>query len=70
MVGGEEDAGGDLNILQDDYGWGDRRIIATYHSLGNWCLFAIVVGHLFFALGGDRVIRRTWQQVLPANSSD
>lgn len=65
MVNGEEDAGGDLNILHDDYGWGDRRIIATYHSLGNWCLLAIVVVHLFFAFGADRFVRNFWMKVRP-----
>ena len=70
MVNGEEDAGGDLNILQADYGWGDRRIIATYHSLGNWCLLAIVVAHLYFALGCDRFVRRLWERVLPITAAD
>ena len=58
MVNGEEDAGGDLNILQDDYGWKDRQIIATYNSLATACLIAVVAVHLFFALGLDRRLRQ------------
>jgi hypothetical protein len=57
MVNGEEDAGGDLNILQDDFGWRDRQIIATYNSLATACLVAVLAVHLFFALGIDRKLR-------------
>lgn len=70
MVGGEEDAGGDLNILQDDFGWKDRQIIATYNNLATACLLGIVVVHLFFALGADRLGRNLWSRVLPGNSVD
>jgi hypothetical protein len=62
MVNGEEDAGGDLNILQDDYGWRDRQIIATYNSLATACLVAVVAVHLFFALGIDRRLRALAQK--------
>jgi hypothetical protein len=70
MVNGEEDAGGDLNILQDDYGWGDRRIIATYHELGNACLLAVLIVHLFFALGLNRVVGRLWSKGSAGNSDE
>jgi hypothetical protein len=60
MVGGEEDAGGDLNILQDDYGWTDRQIIANYNQLAQACLIAVIAVHLFFALGLNRLLSRLW----------
>jgi hypothetical protein len=70
MVGGEEDAGGDLNILQDDFGWKDREIIATYNNLATACLVAIVVVHLFFALGGGGFVRNAWARLMPAKATD
>jgi hypothetical protein len=41
LLGGEGDAGGDMNILVN-YGWSYDRIIDTYHTLGNLCILVIL----------------------------
>jgi hypothetical protein len=56
MVQGEEDAGGDMNILRDDYHWSNHRIVDTYNHLGSVCVAALLVVWLVFALRLDRVI--------------
>lgn len=58
MVNGEEDAGGDMNILRDDYAWNNHHIIGTYNALGMACLVALVSVWLVFALRLDRVASR------------
>jgi hypothetical protein len=55
MVNGEDDAGGDMNILHEDYDWTLRGISHTYNNLGTACLIAIVVVYLIFALGLNRL---------------
>ena len=60
MVAGEEDEGGDMNVLHHDYKWTQHRIIHTYNDLGDVCLLALVVIYLIFALGIDRWPGRWW----------
>lgn len=60
MVAGEEDEGGDMNVLHHDYKWTQHRIIHTYNDLGDACLLALVVIYLIFALGIDRWPGRLW----------
>jgi hypothetical protein len=60
MVNGEEDAGGDLNTLSDDFHWNDRFIIATYNHLGAVCLTVLAIVYLVFALRLDRLLPRLW----------
>jgi hypothetical protein len=60
MVAGEEDEGGDMNVLHHDYKWTQHRIIHTYNDLGDACLIALVVIYLIFALGIDRWPARLW----------
>jgi len=48
MVAGEEDEGGDMNVLHHDYKWTQHRIIHTYNDLGDACLLALVVIYLTF----------------------
>ncbi len=55
MINGEDDGGGDMNILVDDYHWTQHRIIFTYTHLADACLAAIVVTYLVFNLRLDRV---------------
>lgn len=50
MVNGEDDAGGDMNILHDDYGWTLRGISHTYNNLGTACLIALAIVYLVFVL--------------------
>lgn len=58
MIGGEEDAGGDMNILHDDYQWTQHTIIATYNRLADVCLVALAVLYAAFALRLDRPVTR------------
>lgn len=58
MIHGEEDAGGDMNILFDDYGWSQRDIIHTFNDLATVCLVVLVVLYAIFALRLDRVVTR------------
>ncbi|MDB6114378.1 MAG: hypothetical protein JWQ62_1323, partial [Lacunisphaera sp.] len=58
MVQGEEDGGGDMNILRDDYGWNNHFITNTYNGLGAACIAFLVIVYLVFALRLDRVAGR------------
>lgn len=58
MIHGEEDAGGDMNILRDDFAWTQREIIHTYHNLATACLVVLLALYVIFALRLDRVGRR------------
>ncbi len=46
LLGGEGDAGGDMNRLSD-VGWSDLRIVQTYTSLGNLCLWILIGVYVF-----------------------
>jgi hypothetical protein len=54
MINGEDDGGGDMNILADDYHWTQHQIVFTYNHLADVCLLAIVAVYLFFNLGLNR----------------
>jgi hypothetical protein len=58
MVNGEEDAGGDMNILRDDYGWSNHHIVGTYNSLGTACVAVLMAVYVLFALRLDRPVGR------------
>lgn len=58
MVHGDEDAGGDMNILRDDYGWSQRDIVSSYNLLGDVCLLVLIALYLAFVLRADRVVAR------------
>ena len=47
---GEGDAGGDMNILAFQYGWGSERIIDTYNRLGEFCLVVMIGIYVAFLL--------------------
>jgi hypothetical protein len=65
MIGGEDDGGGDMNILRDDYGWTQHQIFNTYYHLGEVCLAGLVVVYAFFALRLDTkfdlILAEIWQ---------
>lgn len=63
MVNGEDDAGGDMNVLMDDYSWTNRRIIRTYNGLADVCVVVIVAVYLFFALRLDRLVVRGFNRL-------
>ena len=54
MINGEDDGGGDMNILADQYHWTQHRIVFTYNHLADACLLAIVAVYLFFNFRLDR----------------
>ncbi len=55
MINGEDDGGGDMNILMEDYRWTQHQIISTYNHLADACLLAVILVYLFFNLGLDKV---------------
>lgn len=55
MINGEEDAGGDMNRLMDDYGWKKFDIRRNYLLLGYGCWIALGVMWALFALRLNRV---------------
>jgi hypothetical protein len=55
MVNGEDDAGGDMNVLMSDYHWTHSKIRMTYHYLGNWCLVGLGVVYATFVLRLNRI---------------
>ena len=54
---GAGDAGGDMNRLNFDHGWGAARIISVYSRLGEFCLLTIVGTYCFFAI---KLNARVW----------
>ena len=65
MVQGEEDGGGDMNILRDDYRWSNHRIMDTYNHLGTACIIGLLVVYAVFALRLDRVVGRWVESLWP-----
>ena len=55
MINGEDDGGGDMNILAGEYHWTQHQIVHAYNHLGDVCLASIVVVYLYFNLRLDRV---------------
>jgi len=50
MINGEDDGGGDMNILADRYHWTQHLIVFTYNHLADACLATIIAVYLFFNL--------------------
>ncbi len=67
MMHGEDDRGGDMNALHEDYGWTQREIIHTYNGLADTCVIALLVVYLIFALRLDRLVARWLAALLPAD---
>ena len=65
MVNGEDDAGGDMNILVDDFHWTQHKIIWTYNMLGDVCLLVLLATYAVFTLGLDRALGRAFKAALP-----
>jgi hypothetical protein len=55
LINGEEDGGGDMNKLMDDFGWTKFQIRHRYHLLGQWCLAGLGVVYAAFALQLNRL---------------
>jgi hypothetical protein len=58
MINGEDDGGGDMNILKDQYHWTQHHIIYTYNDLADACVVALVVVYVVFNLRIDRLFNR------------
>jgi hypothetical protein len=67
MISGEDDGGGDMNILKDDYGWTQHHIISAYSHLANACLVALLAVYLIFNLRLDRVFDRVLARIFKAS---
>lgn len=65
LVQGEEDGGGDMNILRDDYHWSNHQIIGAYNHLGSACLVVLLLIYLIFALRLDRIAGRWLNNLWP-----
>ncbi len=66
MVNGEEDAGGDMNILRE-HGWRETQITHVYTALGFWCIVGVAVVWLVFATRLDRAIGNFIAGLWPEN---
>ncbi|MBI2511634.1 MAG: hypothetical protein HYV96_06640 [Opitutae bacterium] len=64
MIGGEEDGGGDMNVLRA-HGWRETQIVHVYTSLGFWCLVALAIVWLIFATRLDRAIGNLFARIWP-----
>jgi hypothetical protein len=69
LISGEDDGGGDMNILHFEYHWTQHRIIATYSHLSEACLVILGVVYLFFNLRLDRWINPLLGRILSAGLS-
>jgi hypothetical protein len=66
MINGEDDGGGDMNILKDDYHWTQHQIIYTYNHLADACIVALVVVYVIFNLRIDRIFDRMLARCMAA----
>jgi len=66
MINGEDDGGGDMNILRDDYQWTQHQIIYTYNHLADACIVALLVVYAVFNLRIDRIFDRFLARCLAA----
>lgn len=58
MIGGEDDANGDMQRLKQDYGWTFRDFRFKFLALGNGCWVALAGMYAIFALGLNKVADR------------
>ena len=65
MINGEDDGGGDMNILKDDYRWTQHEIIHRYNHLADACLLALLIVYVVFNLRLDRALARVVERWLP-----
>lgn len=64
MVHGEEDGGGDMNILRS-HGWRETEITASYVQLGTACVVIVAAVWLVFATRLDRPIGNAFARLWP-----
>ncbi len=60
LLGGQGDAGGDMNKLTA-FGWSDAQIINAYSQLGNVCLFLLIGIYIIFFL--KSLQNRRWRSL-------
>jgi hypothetical protein len=56
MIGGEDDASGDMNILHEDFGWSLLRIRQTYHLIAVTCLWVWAAAYVLAACRAERLV--------------
>jgi hypothetical protein len=66
MINGEDDGGGDMNILADDYHWTQHQIVHAYNHLADACLLSVAVVYVFFSLRLDQVFNPLLARVFAA----
>jgi hypothetical protein len=69
MINGEDDGGGDMNILADQYHWTQHHIIFTYNHLADACLVAIGAVYLFYNLRLNEVFNPLLARLLSVGLS-
>jgi len=69
MINGEDDGGGDMNILADDYHWTRHQIVHTYSHLADACLLGAIAVYLFFNLRLDQAFNPLLARVFAAPRS-
>lgn len=52
-----------MNVLHQDYGWPQRKIIHAYNDLATGCLIALVVVYVWFVFRPDRLMVDTWRRL-------
>ncbi len=62
LWGGADHAGGDMNILSDQFGWSDQLIIDTYNGIGGWCLLMILSVYFYFLVQQNHRLLFAWWQ--------
>jgi hypothetical protein len=55
MINGENDGGGDMNILVNGFHWTQHRIIFTYTHLADACLVMLIIVYAIFNLRLNRL---------------
>jgi hypothetical protein len=70
MISGEDDGGGDMNILVGDYHWTQHRIVFTYNHVADVCLVAITVIYLFFNLRLNRAFNPLLARLFSADPAN
>ncbi len=69
LIGGEDDAGGDMNILNEDFGWSLLRIRRTYHLLAVTSAWAVAGAYLLAACRPGRAVEWVLGRVRPPGES-
>jgi hypothetical protein len=70
MIGGEDDAGGDMNILIDEFRWNFIRIRRTYHLLAVTCAWAVAGVYVLAACRAGRLVEWVLNRCVASGSAE